>query len=116
MISRRAFRSQVRQLLGALGTRGEDVAATLASAGVHGLRDNGEQCALAAYLHVVLGSDPRVQAVKVGTRATAITGSRWWPRTVTVAHPRAVEDFVRAFDQGTFPHLLRPAQTETTPQ
>ena len=116
MTSRRAIRAQVRQLLDALGPRASDVAVSLADAGVQGIQQDSERCALAAYLHVVLGGDSRVRRVKVGTAGVEIWGGAWWPRRVSVPLPTAVRNFVGAFDQGIFPRLLRPAPAEAPQQ
>jgi hypothetical protein len=110
------FRGQVRELLDALGPKAGDVAASLTGAGVAGVRQDSERCALASYLHVVLESDARVRRVKVGVAGVEITGGGWWPHRTVIAHTPAIRDFVRAFDQGIYPGLLRPAPAEAAQQ
>jgi hypothetical protein len=107
---RRALRAQTRQLLTALGDDPDTVATSLATEGVRGHARSGQGCAIALYMTAVVGADQRVSSVIVtGTRLGVKPLSRWSP-VVVVRLPRAVRQFISAFDGGRFPHLLAVAR------
>lgn len=111
---RRALRAQTRQLLTALGDDADTVATSLATEGVRGQARSGEGCAIALYMTAIVGADHRVSSVIVtSTRLGVKPQSRWSP-VIVVRLPRAVRQFISAFDGGRFPHLLS-AHTDRHP-
>ncbi len=103
---RRALRGQTRQLLTALGDNADQVASSLAAEGVHGRAHSPQGCAVAVYLQAVVAADRRVRSVIVtSTRLGLKPESRRSP-LIVVPLPRAVRQFVAAFDAEKFPQLL----------
>jgi hypothetical protein len=105
---RKALRRQTADLLAGLGGSSTEVASSLAGYRVHGRPRDPHGCAVAVYLHAVLGADPRVKTVKVSQASVRVTlaGRRRW---VEVLSPPAVQAFIETFDQGLFPSLVQPA-------
>jgi hypothetical protein len=101
---RRAFRSQVEQLLASLGSEVGSVATALADAGVRGVPCDGERCAVAVYLHAVVGADRRVQGIRIGTTWMEVRAGKASP-PIRIRHSSVVAHFIRAFDEGVFPEL-----------
>jgi hypothetical protein len=111
---RRALRTQTRQLLTALGDDADQVAGSLAAEGVRGRAHSPQGCAIAVYLTAVVAADKRVKSVIVtSTRLGLKPESRWSP-LIVVPLPRAVRQFVSAFDAERFPHLLPAPRTDQT--
>jgi len=97
----------VERLLDDLGLQPGDIAESLARAGVVGRPRDSEACALASYLHAVLSGEGAIRRVQVGTSSLRITWESPWRRRLSLPHPAGVVDFVKAFDLGAFPQLLR---------
>lgn len=112
---RKVIRRQTAELLAGLGGSSTEVAVSLAGYHVHGRPRDPHECAVAVYLHSVLGADPRVEIVKVSQALVRVTlaGRRRW---VEVLSPPAVRAFVESFDQGLFPSLVRRVVSEGTPR
>lgn len=103
----RCLRHDIRGLLTSLGGTADEIAATLERSGVRGMRSDSRHCAIAVYVHAVMGADDRVGSVGVGSRWLSVRRSTRWPlRTVTLM-PRPARRFVRHFDAGRFPQLVR---------
>lgn len=100
-------------LLSSLGSSRAAVAGSLLDARVTGTPGNAEHCPIAAYLHAVMGAEPNVRSLMVGTRRLLVMleGRR---RPLRIMLPRAVRDFVVAFDTRTYPGLVRPALVSST--
>ena len=111
MGSRRTLRAQVSEALEALGPRASDVANSLAVAGVRGVSQETERCALAVYLNAVLGGERRIHRVVVRAEELEI-GCPRRPK-VFMRYPPGVSAFIAAFDRGFFPNLLLPRPSET---
>lgn len=106
-LRRAELRSQTTQLLNGLGSTTEDVVTTLEQSGVRGIPGNGTQCAVARYLHAVMGADPGVREVIVGNHAVNVRPSRrWWSTCVVVPLSPIVCSFIQQFDRGTFATLV----------
>lgn len=97
------------RLVGELGTSAPEVARTLEHAGARGYRMSTEDCPVANYLSAVMGVDPKVSSVSVTNHRLVIhvSGHRIVP-TVRIMLPPAVRQFVRGFDTGAYPTLLKP--------
>lgn len=101
----RALERQVGAFVAGLGSTGSEIAARLSSEGVSGVPGATDDCALAVYLHAVLGPDCQVQSVKVTNDAVAVYWSR--RRGIAVPLPEPVREFIGEFDAGRFPALVR---------
>jgi hypothetical protein len=111
---RRVLRAQTLQLLTALGDDADEVATTLESEGVRGKAHSSQGCAIAVYMTAIVGADHRVGSVIVtSTRLGIRPDSRWSP-LIVVRLPRAVRQFISAFDAERFPHLLPAAPAPPT--
>lgn len=115
---RAAVRRQTAALLASLGDSASAVAATLTDAGVRGSPANARECAVAVYLGAVISVDTRVRSVKVCKSEVLVERTGLWRRSVIVALPAPVRDFIVAFDAQHYPALLRDqaagATTDTT--
>ncbi|HET6793395.1 MAG TPA: hypothetical protein VFH45_03075 [Acidimicrobiales bacterium] len=101
------LKGHIRALLDGLGGSPEEVAASLARAGVKGNRSDATGCPVATYLHAVTGADPQVRMLGVTTRRVLINRRRhWWTPHTRVALPAGVRNFVRRFDLGEFSELV----------
>ncbi len=112
MSDRRQLKQQTRSLLIGLGTSADEVARSLASAGVNGVPKNNRSCAVALYLNVLMGADMRVGSIKVGhcslfIEMASASGTRPAGR-LQVQLPKPVRQFVAAFDAHTYPAVTRP--------
>ena len=105
-LKRQALRSEVTTLLGGLGGSAEDVAATLAGEGVRGLPRDRNNCAVARYLNAVLGADPQVRGIVVGSSKLWVRRAPWWSAATLVEIPVPVQQFISLFDSDTYPHLI----------
>lgn len=105
---RATVRRQTGELLTALGDTPARVAASLGQAGVRGIPSNSRGCAVAVYLSAVVAADDRVRGVKVCKSEVLVERAGWWRRSVVVALPTAVRQFIAAFDARSYPELLRP--------
>lgn len=106
-----ALERQVAAFLVGLGSSGVEVAARLAREGVRGVPGDTDDCAVAVYLHAVLGPDDQVRSVKVAGGAVAV--SRCRRRGVSVPLPEPVRAFIGEFDKGRFPTLVRAGDATT---
>ncbi len=86
MSEHRQLKAQTRALLTGLGTCPDEVAESLRSAGVHGVPRNNRSCAVALYLSVLMGSDPRVRSIKVG-HCSLLIDTVSSPETPTLGPP-----------------------------
>lgn len=108
----RQLKKQTSSLLAELGTNADEVAASLARAGVQGLPKSNRFCAVAVYLTAVMGADPRIRSVAVGPCSLVVNLVR--PKDskpagrLLVQLPKAARQFVSAFDAGAFPEIERP--------
>lgn len=114
MSERATVRRQTDELLSALGDTPEQVASSLADAGVRGVPSNSRNCAVAVYLGAVVAADDRVRGVKVCKSEVLVERAGWWRRSVVVALPTAVRQFIAAFDARSYPQLLRPTVAPAT--
>ncbi|MBV8464079.1 MAG: hypothetical protein JO368_12340 [Acidimicrobiales bacterium] len=116
----RQLKRETGDLLTGLGATPEQVARSLAAAGVEGLPRSNRSCAIARYLTAVMGGEPSVRAVAVGPCSLMIHMVR--PRDgkpagrLLVQLPKPVRQFVAAFDAGDYPELERGTSgTEVRP-
>jgi len=100
-----ALERRVAAFLVGLGSTGAEIAARLACEGVRGVPGDTDDCAVAVYLHAVLGPDHQVRSVKVTGDAVAVY--RWRRRGIAVHLPEPVRAFIGEFDKGRFPILVR---------
>lgn len=111
MTSRRQLTRQIRSLLSDLGGSPHEVAATLHRAGIRAVPKQPDACAVAMYLGAVLGADSRIQSVTVGSNclkaATRQTAPFYFYGTMLIPVPKAVGQFIAAFDDGRYPELIR---------
>jgi hypothetical protein len=112
-LKRQVLRNEVTTLLNGLGGRAEDVAANLAAEGVRGLPRDRNNCAIARYLNAVLGADPQVRAIVVGSSKLWVRRAPWWSAATLVEIPVPVQQFISLFDSDTYPDLISvPATRE----
>jgi hypothetical protein len=104
--SRRTLKAQTRVFLTALGGTSSEVASSLVAAGVSGTPRSAEQCAVAAYLGAIIGSEDGVSSVVVGTHRVFLRLDRGW-RPLSLALPGPVREMIRAFDSELYPVLIR---------
>lgn len=118
MSEHRQLKAQTRALLTGLGTCPDEVAESLRSAGVHGVPRNNRSCAVALYLSVLMGSDPRVRSIKVGHCSLLIdtvSSPELRPSgRLQVQLPKPVRQFVAAFDAQNYPAIMR-GQSQPSP-
>jgi len=113
---RRTIRLATAELLDGLGPAPIDVASTLQSAGVRGIRRSGTSCAIARYLNAVMTSDPDVQGVMVSCEGVTVSVRQWWSPDILVPVPAPVRQFIRQFDSGDFSALVANRNSELRPQ
>jgi hypothetical protein len=117
----RQLKKQTCVLLADLGDSADGVAESLRAAGVNGVRQNNRSCAVALYVHALMGSDPRIRSVAVGHCALQISVSappEFRPAgRLLVQLPKPVRQFVAAFDAGQYPMIVReqPASSPVSP-
>jgi hypothetical protein len=108
----RQLKRQTRTLLTELGTSPDEVFGSLQAAGVNGVPKDNRSCAVARYLTVLMGSDPRVRAVHVGHCSLLIDTASPPPELrptgrVLVQLPKPVRQFVAAFDACHYPAMVQ---------
>ncbi len=107
----RQLKKQTGALLADLGDSADEVAESLWTAGVNGVRQNNRSCAVALYMHALMGSDPRIRSVAVGHCALQISVAappEFRPAgRLLVQLPKPVRQFVAAFDAGQYPMMVR---------
>jgi hypothetical protein len=105
------LKKQTHDLLLGLGSCRAEVEHGLRRLGVRAVPNDPQSCAVALYLGAVLGGDLRVQSLAVhrGNVKIRMDGSTWfrWPRIIKVSLPRAVQEFIEAFDEALYPDLIR---------
>lgn len=111
--SHRSLRHDVTLFLDELGSTSAEVAARLADDGIRGVPGSTDSCAIAVYLHAVLGADDRVRDIHVSNGW--VTVSRRWGPGVLASQPNPVRAFIRMFDAGLFPELVRSGGAPTSP-
>ncbi len=111
MTGNRQLKKQTRELLGGLGSCRAEVAGTLRGVGVRAVPKDPRDCAVAIYLGAVLGADTRIKslAVQSGDVKVLVEEPKWFhlPNVVRVQLPKAVRQFIEAFDQAVYPDLIR---------
>jgi hypothetical protein len=112
MDSRRQLKQQIRDLLADLGGSHREVAACMRRAGIRAVPKNPEGCAIALYLGAVLGADSRMESVSVGSNCLKASTKQSTPfslfhGTMLIPVPKAVGQFIAAFDEGCYPELVR---------
>jgi hypothetical protein len=107
----RQLKKQTWALLADLGDSADVVAESLQAAGVNGVRQNNRSCAVARYVDVLMGADPRIRSVAVGHCALQISVAAppdFRPAgRLLVQLPKPVRQFVAAFDAGQYPMIVR---------
>ena len=101
--------TELRGLLGTLGSSCGSVATALEAAGVRATPGDPHRSPVGLFLSAVVGADPTVKAVRVRGDAVVVDLRAWWRPTVTVPLPPVVVEFRAAFDAGCYPALLRDA-------
>jgi hypothetical protein len=114
-LKRQALRNEVTTLLSGLGDSAEDVVATLAGEGVRGLPRDRNNCAIARYLNAVLGADPHLRGVVVGSSKLWVRRAPWWSAATLVEIPVPVQQFISLFDSDAYPQLLAAPVTRNRP-
>lgn len=107
----KVLHAQVTAFLADLGSTGAEVAIKLASERVQGVPGDAHDCAVANYLHAVLGADCRVRSIRVTNGRVGVLRSR--RRPIWVLLPDPVRAFIARFDEGAFPLLVRTARNPT---
>jgi len=105
--ARDQLKAELGSLLRSLGDDQAQIAAQLGAMGVRGVPRDSRGCAIAVFLHAVLGADRAIDSVKVTSRKVQLKTSPWWRRNLSLGLPPPVRDFVACFDAGGFPSLLR---------
>jgi hypothetical protein len=117
MSNYRQLKRHTTALLSDLGNDPDEIADSLHQAGVKGVPQSNQNCAVALYLSALMGADPRVRSVGVGRCAVRIdtaappgfTPTGW----MFVQLPKPVRGFVAAFDDCKYPDVIRQAVVET---
>lgn len=116
----RQIKRKTSGLLAELGESPDEVAETLRATGVRGVPRDNRSCAVALYLSVLVGSEPRIRSVTVGhcsltINLVALPDSRPAGR-LQVQLPKPVRRFVAAFDARQYPMVIRESsETEPSP-
>ena len=110
----RQIKKHASALLGGLGSDPDEVASSLAAAGVHGVPRSNTSCAIALYTAALMKTDPRIRSVAVGPCSMLITltrpdGSRPAGK-LSVQLPKPVREFVAGFDERRYPEVLRDVE------
>ncbi len=111
MSHHRRLKKQTSELLAGLGDSPDEVATTLAAAGVQGVPRNNQSCAIALYLTALIGVEGGVRSVAIGPcslvmEVTSPEDLRPAGR-LSVQLPKAVRRFVAAFDAQQYPMITR---------
>lgn len=96
---------ETSSLLSGLGATPSLVASSLERLGTRGELGCPDRSPLAEYLRAVLGGDPAVQGLVVGTGAVKIVRCSPWRLVAKVSFPPPVSIFVAAFEAGLYPEL-----------
>lgn len=99
--------ADVAGMLAELGGTPADVARSLGDLGVHGVPADVHQCALAAYLHAVVGGDRHVKALNVWSDRIRITFGRFVGQPCEVPLSSCLREFIDRFDGLCYPDLVR---------
>jgi hypothetical protein len=99
-----SMRSAVRHCVESLGESPAAIARRLGAEGVRGCPGKPNECAIARYLQVVIGSERAVTTVEVFQRSLLVSRRHRLP--ILLRLPQPVVSFVRAFDSGCFPELV----------
>jgi hypothetical protein len=114
MSDHRQLKRQVQALLDGLGSCQDEVAGALHSAGVQGVPKDNRSCAVALYVTALMGSDPRIRAVRVGHCSLLIDMASLPERRpagrMLVQLPKPVRQFVADFDARLYPSVTREQQ------
>lgn len=102
---RSELRKATEELISQLGITSNSIADRLESYGIRGVRNRSSDCALARYLQLVTGTDPRISRIDVHRRSVRLDRSGW-RRPIKAALPPAARGFVEAFDAGCYPQLM----------
>jgi len=103
--TRRELRRAVREFGQSLGADAETVASALVDLNVRGTPRSPYRCAIARYFQVIVGSEPTVTGIRVTDSRLHLGRSRL-RLPLTVRLPKAVTEFIRAFDSNCYPHLV----------
>jgi len=106
-----ALKRELNNFLRDLGSSELEVAQRLILEGVRGVPNHTDDCAVAAYLHAVLGPDEQVESVMVTGRFVVVYRRR--RRAILVPLPEPVRAFIRGFDKGHYPTLIRISQVKS---
>ncbi len=107
----RRLKKETMGVLGGLGQTSDEVAASLQVANVRGVPKDNRSCALAVYLTSIMGSEPQIRSVTVGhcSLLVDLIGQDQRPAGhLLVQLPKAVRQFVAAFDAFRYPAVTRP--------
>jgi hypothetical protein len=111
----RQLKRQTRTLLTELGASPDEVFESLSAAGVHGVPKDNRSCAVARYVTVLMGADPRIRAVNVGHCSLLIDTAappEFRPSgRLLVQLPKPVRQFVAAFDARRYPDIIQERPT-----
>jgi hypothetical protein len=110
MNSRRAMKKEIGELLEGLGSSRAEVATTLQALRVRAAPKDPEGCAIARFLDAIVGGDPLVHSISVHrshVKVLTLPKTLLRPPGVRVSLPLPVRHFVRAFDAGIYPGLVR---------
>ena len=100
-----SLRSSVREHIDSLGNTPDAIADRLAGFGVKGIPGKATDCAIARYLHAVIGGEEPVDRLAVYHGSVRIYRSgSLIPAVVRLRRP--VSAFIRGFDLGNYPRLV----------
>jgi hypothetical protein len=94
LTERASLREDAAGLLGELGGTASEVAATLCSVGLHDRTSSASQCAVARYLHAVMGPDSRVKRAHVRKNWLVVTTTERWRPGIWLRLPPPVREFM----------------------
>lgn len=100
--------AEIREFLNGLGEDADSIAQRVRQAGIKGLRASALECPIGVLLRrqfmatVTVGSIPRYYATFTTFKGEPVSGYGH-----DVAMPRAVAEFLGAFNRGEYPDLLR---------
>ena len=113
MSKRRNVRLGIEEVLRCLGSDLCAIACSLEAHGVHGMRRNAEECALARYVRAVVESEPGISRVLVWQESIRVVWTSRLRRPVVLPLPSSLVEFVAAFDAGRFPRLVASSATKS---
>lgn len=103
---RSELRKATEELISQLGITSNSIADRLESYGIRGVRNRSSECALARYLQLVTGTDPKISRIDVHRRSVRLDLSGW--------RRPAARAFVEAFDAGCYPQLMNGPKNPPT--